>query len=53
MIRYVPFPPALIGKYQSYTEANHTQLRACGYDGAFRDVAAGVGGYVQQLLASV
>ena len=30
-ITYVPFPPALVGKYQSFTEADLTRLRTAGY----------------------
>lgn len=50
-IEYVPFPDALKGKYQSYTQADLTQLRAAGYDGAFYTVEQGVSRYIQQLLA--
>ncbi len=50
-IEYVAFPPQLVGKYQSYTQADITALRACGYDAAFLDVEAGVGRYVQARLA--
>ena len=30
-IAYIPFPPALAGKYQSFTEADLARLRAAGY----------------------
>jgi len=49
-LAYVPFPPALVGKYQSYTEADPAQLRAAGYAGEFQSVEQGVGAYVAQLL---
>lgn len=49
-IDYVPFPDALKGKYQSYTQADLTQLRAAGYDGAFYSVEQGVERYVHHLL---
>jgi ADP-L-glycero-D-manno-heptose 6-epimerase len=50
-IEYVPFPDALKGKYQSYTQADLTQLRAAGYDGAFYTVEQGVERYITRLLA--
>ncbi|MSP97121.1 MAG: ADP-glyceromanno-heptose 6-epimerase [Betaproteobacteria bacterium] len=49
-IEYVAFPEALIGKYQSYTQADLTSLRAAGYPGAFRSVETGVSEYVRGLL---
>jgi len=49
LIEYIPFPPALVGKYQSYTQADLTQLRAAGYNGAFRPVEQGVAAYVAEL----
>jgi ADP-L-glycero-D-manno-heptose 6-epimerase len=49
LIEYIPFPPALVGKYQSYTQADLTQLRAAGYNGAFRSVEQGVAAYVAEL----
>lgn len=50
-IEYVPFPDALKGKYQSYTQADLTQLRAAGYSGTFYSVEEGVERYIAQLLA--
>ena len=52
LIEYIPFPEALKGKYQSYTQADVQQLRAAGYDGGFLDVDAGVARYVAALLGS-
>jgi ADP-L-glycero-D-manno-heptose 6-epimerase len=49
LIEYVPFPPALEGKYQSFTEADLAQLRAAGYPGEFRTVEQGVEAYVREL----
>src|SRR5688500_2458178 len=49
LIEYIPFPPALVGKYQSYTQADLTHLRAAGYNGAFRPVEQGVAAYVAEL----
>ena len=45
-IDYVPFPDALIGKYQSFTEADLSRLRATGCQHTFADVATGVKAYV-------
>ncbi len=45
-VAYIPFPDALVGKYQSFTEADLTRLRATGCDHAFADVATGVRAYV-------
>jgi len=50
LIEYVPFPPALVGKYQSYTEADMAALRAAGYRNPFLTVEQGVGRYVEQRL---
>jgi len=50
-IEYVPFPASLVGKYQSYTEADITALRGAGYKDAFLDVSAGVGRYVEARVA--
>jgi ADP-L-glycero-D-manno-heptose 6-epimerase len=51
IIRYIAFPGDLRGKYQSYTEADLTALRAAGYDAPFLTVEQGVMRYVEQLLA--
>jgi len=48
-IRYVPFPEHLKGAYQSFTEADLSQLRACGCDVEFRPVEDGVPAYLDQL----
>ncbi|MBT8107504.1 MAG: ADP-glyceromanno-heptose 6-epimerase [Gammaproteobacteria bacterium] len=48
-IRYIPFPEHLQGAYQSFTQADLTQLRACGCDVEFRPVEAGVPAYLAQL----
>ncbi len=50
LIRYIPFPDDLKGRYQSHTQADLTQLRDAGYDKPFRDVQSGVTEYVQKLL---
>jgi ADP-L-glycero-D-manno-heptose 6-epimerase len=49
LIEYIPFPDALIGKYQSFTEADLTRLRATGCDHGFADVSAGVTAYMAWL----
>jgi ADP-L-glycero-D-manno-heptose 6-epimerase len=51
LIEYIPFPPALVGKYQSFTEADLSRLRAAGYPGEFMTVEQGVSAYVKQLQA--
>jgi ADP-L-glycero-D-manno-heptose 6-epimerase len=45
-IEYTPFPEDLIGRYQSFTEANIDALRAAGYENEFLDVSAGVKRYL-------
>ena len=52
LIEYVPFPDALRGKYQCYTQADLTALRAAGCDLAFADVASGVASYMKVLMNS-
>jgi len=49
LIEYVPFPDALRGKYQSFTQADLTKLRKAGYDAPFATVEEGVFVYVQWL----
>jgi len=51
LIEYVPFPPELAGKYQSFTEADLTRLREAGYPGEFMTVEQGVAAYVKELAA--
>lgn len=51
LVEYIPFPDALKGKYQSFTQADMTQLRKVGYKKPFLTVEQGVERYVQQLLA--
>ena len=50
-IEYIAFPPALVGKYQSYTEADVAALRGAGYREPFLGVEEGVGRYVAARLA--
>ena len=49
LIEYVPFPAGLQEKYQSFTQADLTRLRAAGYEGQFRSVEQGVAAYVEEL----
>jgi len=49
LIEYIAFPPQLAGRYQSFTEADLTRLRAAGYPGEFRNVEQGVAAYVKEL----
>ena len=48
-IEYIPFPPALAGKYQSFTEADLTRLRAAGYSAPFATVEQGVAEYARSV----
>ena len=50
IVRYIPFPRDLVGKYQSYTQADMTALRGAGYTAPFLTVEAGVARYCEQLL---
>ncbi len=52
LVQYVPFPDALRGKYQCFTQADLTALRATGCDHPFVDVQTGVSKYVQWLAKS-
>jgi len=49
-IQYIPFPESLLGKYQSFTEADLAALRGAGYDAPFLAVEEGVERYVAELL---
>lgn len=51
-IKYIEFPQALKGKYQSYTQADLTQLRKAGYKSSFLTVQEGVSRYVRARLAA-
>lgn len=46
---YIPFPEHLKGRYQSFTEADISRLRAVGYDAPFLTVEAGVSRYIEWL----
>jgi ADP-L-glycero-D-manno-heptose 6-epimerase len=51
-IDYVGFPPGLADKYQSFTQADLSQLRAAGYAAPLLPVEEGVPRCVRALLAS-
>lgn len=50
LLSYIDFPDALKGKYQSYTRADQSQLRAIGCDHEFSSVQDGVADYVRWLI---
>jgi ADP-L-glycero-D-manno-heptose 6-epimerase len=49
LLEYLPFPDKLKGKYQSFTQADISALRAAGYAEPFIDVATGVAKYMDYL----
>jgi ADP-L-glycero-D-manno-heptose 6-epimerase len=51
IVEYIPIPQALVGKYQCYTQADLSALRAAGCDHECVDVATGVQRYVEWLHA--
>jgi len=52
-ICYIPFPVALQGHYQSFTQADLSQLRAAGYQTTFRSIAQGVREYLSIIHKSI
>ena len=48
-IRYIPFPGDLKARYQSFTQADLSALRAAGYTRTFRDVQRGIKDYLDAL----
>ncbi|WP_394202769.1 ADP-glyceromanno-heptose 6-epimerase [Shewanella waksmanii] len=48
-IEYIPFPDKLKGAYQSYTQADLTQLRQAGYTDTFKSVEQAVPEYLTWL----
>ena len=48
-VEFIPFPDDLVGKYQAFTQADLTKLRAAGCDVRFHTVAEGVGEYMEWL----
>jgi len=51
-VEYVGFPPDLVGKYQSFTEADLSRLRAAGYQTPLANIEEGVPRCVRALLAT-
>ena len=49
LIEYIPFPDALRGKYQSFTQADLSKLREAGFEAPFASVEEGVAEYVRWL----
>ncbi|MEH0873210.1 ADP-glyceromanno-heptose 6-epimerase, partial [Pectobacterium cacticida] len=52
-VEYIEFPEKLKGRYQAYTQADLTKLRAAGYDKPFKTVAEGVAEYMAWLNRTV
>lgn len=52
LIEYIPFPDALRGKYQCFTQADLRALRGIGCAHVFADVHTGVTQYMQALSAA-
>ena len=53
LIDYIAFPSALVGKYQSYTQADLACLRAAGCNHVFADVGSGVTAYIKWLSSRI
>ncbi|HYF44098.1 MAG TPA: ADP-glyceromanno-heptose 6-epimerase [Ramlibacter sp.] len=49
LLEYIPFPDALRGKYQCYTQADLSSLRSAGCPHVFADVQKGVAAYMSWL----
>ncbi len=52
-IQFVDTPEQIRDKYQYFTEADMTRLRALGYDRQFTSIEAGVADYVERYLSRV
>ena len=53
LLEYIAFPEALKGKYQAFTQADLTRLRAAGYDAPMATVEEGVAQYIEWLQHNV
>ena len=53
VIQYIPFPEHLKGCYQSFTQADITNLREMGYDKPFKTVEEGVKAYLDWLNVAI
>ena len=51
-IRYIAMPEALVGKYQSFTQADVSRLRAAGFTAPMQSVEEGVPRYVESLISA-
>jgi ADP-L-glycero-D-manno-heptose 6-epimerase len=51
-IRYRDMPEEMVGKYQDFTEADMSKLRAAGYSTPFAGLEDGIGQYVRNYLAT-
>ncbi|MDR1010220.1 MAG: ADP-glyceromanno-heptose 6-epimerase [Opitutaceae bacterium] len=52
-IRFIPMPDVLRGKYQYFTQANMTKMRAAGYTKPFTTLEDGIRDYVQNYLLTL
>jgi ADP-L-glycero-D-manno-heptose 6-epimerase len=50
-VEFIDMPPALIDKYQYFTQAHMERLRQAGYTRPFTSLEAGVTDYVERYLA--
>lgn len=53
IVEYIPFPEALKGKYQAFTQGDLSRLREAGYEAAMATVEEGIAQYVEWLNAHV
>ena len=53
IVEYIPFPEALKGKYQAFTQGDLGRLREAGYEAAMATVEEGIARYVKWLNAHV
>lgn len=51
VLEYIEFPKELIGKYQSFTQADISELRAIGYSEPFLTVEEGIDRYIKKWLS--
>jgi ADP-L-glycero-D-manno-heptose 6-epimerase len=49
-IEYIDMPAALLGQYQSFTQAPMSRLRAAGFDAPFTSLEDGVTAYIRDYL---
>lgn len=47
LVAYIPFPEALVGRYQCFTQADLGALRTAGYGAPFSDLATGIAAYAR------